>query len=103
MNGVLDKIKIKLVKSHLKDINHNGRLFKRILSKFSKDKIDWDDLEKTLISGDLGVNYQCKLLTISRKKKSINPDDIITTCKEEIKTILPPDKTHFCPNKTQLK
>ena len=78
--------------------------FKRILSKFSKDKIDWDDLEETLISGDLGVKLSMQIIdNLQERKKSINPDDIITTCKEEIKTILPPDKDPLLPKQDSTK
>ena len=66
--------------------------FKKILSKFSKDKIDWDDLEESLITGDLGVKLSMQIIdNLQDKKKSINPDDIISVCKEEIRNILPPD------------
>ena len=66
--------------------------FKKILSKFSKDKIDWDDLEESLITGDLGVKLSLQIIdNLQDKKKSINPDDIISACKEEIRKILPPD------------
>ena len=66
--------------------------FKKILSKFSKDKIDWDDLEESLITGDLGVKLSMQIIdNLQDKKKSINPDDIISACKEEIRKILPPD------------
>ena len=66
--------------------------FKKILSKFSKDKIDWDDLEESLITGDLGVKLSMQIIdNLQDKKKSINPDDIISSCKEEIRKILPAD------------
>ena len=32
------------------------------MNKFSKDKIDWDDLEETLISGDLGVKLSMQII-----------------------------------------
>ena len=66
--------------------------FKKILNKFSKDKIDWDDLEESLITGDLGVKLSMQIIdNLQDKKKSINPDDIISACKEEIRKILPAD------------
>ena len=74
--------------------------FKKILSKFSKDKIDWDDLEESLITGDLGVRLSMQIIdNLQDKKKSINPDDIISACKEEIRKILPPDSVPL-PSKT---
>ena len=74
--------------------------FKKILSKFSKDKIDWDDLEESLITGDLGLKLSMQIIdNLQDKKKSINPDDIISACKEEIRKILPPDSNPL-PSKT---
>ena len=74
--------------------------FKKILSKFSKDKIDWDDLEESLITGDLGVKLSMQIIdNLQDKKKSINPDDIISACKEEIRKILPADSAPL-PSKT---
>ena len=78
--------------------------FKKILSKFSKDKIDWDDLEESLISGDLGVKLSMQIIeNLQDKKKSINPDDIIYACKEEIRKILPPDSNSISDKTDKTK
>ena len=78
--------------------------FKKILSKFSKDKIDWDDLEESLITGDLGVKLSMQIIdNLQDKKKSINPDDIISACKEEIRKILPPDTNPLSSKKDSTK
>jgi fused signal recognition particle receptor len=67
-------------------------LFKRILSKFSREKFDWDELEETLISGDLGVQLSMQIMdALQEKRKSINPEDIIDACRSEIRSILPTD------------
>jgi|TARA_B110000116_G_scaffold271470_1_gene292294 fused signal recognition particle receptor len=67
-------------------------LFKRILSKFSREKFNWDELEETLISGDLGVQLSMQIMdALQEKRKSINPEDIIDACRSEIRSILPTD------------
>ncbi|MDA7664287.1 signal recognition particle-docking protein FtsY [bacterium] len=74
-------------------------LFKRILSKFSREKFDWDELEETLISGDLGVQLSMQIIdALQEKRKSINPEDIIDACRSEIRSILPTDSIDITPS-----
>ena len=74
-------------------------LFKRILSKFSREKFDWDQLEETLISGDLGVQLSMQIIdALQEKRKSINPEDIIDACRSEIRSILPTDSIDITPS-----
>ncbi|MED6300452.1 MAG: signal recognition particle receptor subunit alpha, partial [Verrucomicrobiota bacterium] len=62
-------------------------LFKKILSKFSRKKFDWDELEETLISGDLGIKLSIQIIdTLQEKGKSIDPEDIIEACRNEIRS-----------------
>ena len=71
-------------------------LFKRILNKFSREKFDWDELEETLISGDLGIKLSIQIIdSLQEKGKSINPEDIIEACRSEIRSILPTDSTEI--------
>ena len=73
-------------------------LFKKILNKFSREKFDWDELEETLISGDLGIKLSIQIInTLQEKGKSINPEDIIDACRNEIRSILPEDTIHISP------
>ena len=81
-----------------------GGFFKKLISKFTKDKIDWDELEETLISGDLGVQLSMKIIDdLQEKKKSINPDDIINVCQDHISQILPPDSPLLSPKNDSTK
>ena len=74
-------------------------LFKRIFSKFSREKFDWDELEETLISGDLGVQLSMQIIdALQEKRKSINPEDIIDACRSEIRSILPTDSIDITPS-----
>ena len=78
--------------------------FKKLISKFTKDKIDWDELEETLISGDLGVRLSMEIIDdLQEKKKSINPDDIINVCQDHISQILPPDSPLLAPQNDSTK
>ena len=73
-------------------------LFKKILNKFSREKFDWDELEETLISGDLGIKLSIQIInTLQEKGKSINPEAIIDACRNEIRSILPEDTIHISP------
>ena len=81
-----------------------GGFFKKLISKFAKDKIDWDELEETLISGDLGVQLSMEIIDdLQEKKKSINPDDIINVCQDHISQILPPDSPLLAPQNDSTK
>ena len=81
-----------------------GGFFKKLISKFTKDKIDWDELEETLISGDLGVRLSMEIIDdLQEKKKSINPDDIINVCQDHISQILPPDSSLLAPQNDSTK
>ena len=78
--------------------------FKKLISKFTKDKINWDELEETLISGDLGVRLSMKIIDdLQEKKKSINPDDIVNVCQDHISQILPPDSPLLAPQNDSTK
>ena len=81
-----------------------GGFFKKLISKFTKDKIDWDELEETLISGDLGVRLSMEIIDdLQEKKKSMNPDDIINVCQDHISQILPPDSPLLAPQNESTK
>ncbi len=65
-------------------------LFSKILSRFSKDDIDWDDLEEALIGGDLGVPLSMQIIdSLQERKRSISGTDIVKACREEILKRLP--------------
>ena len=78
--------------------------FKKLLSKFTKDKIDWDELEETLISGDLGVPLSMQIIEdLQDKKQSIAPNDIIKVCQDHISQILPIDSTDLTTQNNSTK
>ncbi len=75
------------------------RLFKKILQHFTKPDIDWDDLEETLISGDLGIQLTTRIVdTLQDRGGKLKGEDIVAVCREEIGTILGDDAPPLTPN-----
>lgn len=77
-------------------------LFKSIISRFtSRTEIDWDDLEATLIGGDLGIRLTTKIVDDLRAQgRKISGDDIVEACRNEITAILG-DQTPPLPQKRE--
>lgn len=64
-------------------------LFKAILTRFRGNDIDWDDLEETLITGDLGIRLTTEIVDRLRKRKgSLDAESVVEACREEIKGII---------------
>ncbi|MDF1740708.1 MAG: signal recognition particle-docking protein FtsY [Verrucomicrobiales bacterium] len=64
-------------------------LFSSIINRFKGNDIDWDDLEETLIAGDLGIRLTTKIVDqLQEKKGKLDADSVVDACKEEITSIL---------------
>lgn len=64
-------------------------LFKSILNRFRGNDIDWDDLEETLISGDLGIRLTTEIVDRLRDRKGkLDAESVVEACRSEIKAIL---------------
>lgn len=64
-------------------------LFQSILNRFRGNDIDWDDLEETLIGGDLGVRLSTTIAEKLRSRKgSLDAESVAGACREEIVAIL---------------
>ncbi|MEM1441475.1 MAG: signal recognition particle receptor subunit alpha, partial [Verrucomicrobiota bacterium] len=64
-------------------------LFQSILERFRGSDIDWDDLEETLISGDLGIHLTTELVDRLQESKEVtDADSVVTACRNEIIEIL---------------
>lgn len=65
-------------------------LFDSIVNRFtSRTEIDWDDLEETLIAGDLGIQLTTKIVdNLQALGRKISGDDIVEACRKEITAIL---------------
>lgn len=68
-------------------------LFSNIINRFKNTgPIDWDDLEETLISGDLGIRLTTEIVDDLRKRKGeINADGLVEVCRRHIADILGDD------------
>ncbi|MDP4938752.1 MAG: signal recognition particle receptor subunit alpha, partial [Verrucomicrobiales bacterium] len=61
-------------------------LFKSILNRFRGNDIDWDDLEETLISGDLGIRLTTEIVDRLRDRKGkLDAESVVEACRTEIK------------------
>lgn len=80
-------------------------LFTSIANRFkSRAEIDWEDLEETLIAGDLGIQLTTKIVDdLQALGRKVSGDDILEVCRKEITAILgdnapaPPQKRDGMP------
>ena len=64
--------------------------FKKLLHRFTRRKVDLDELEESLISGDIGVRMTMRILEILRAQgREIQAEEVIDVCRAEILKILP--------------
>jgi fused signal recognition particle receptor len=64
--------------------------FKKLLQRFTRRKVDLDELEESLISGDVGVRMTLQILEILRAKgRSLEAEEVVDVCRGEILKILP--------------
>ncbi|MDF1823901.1 MAG: signal recognition particle-docking protein FtsY [Verrucomicrobiales bacterium] len=67
-------------------------LFKSIIERFRGAEVDWDDLEETLITGDLGIHLTTEIVDRLRDRKGkLDADSIVEASREEIVQILGTD------------
>lgn len=64
--------------------------FKKLVQRFTKADIDWDDLEHQLISGDLGAKLSLQIVAdLQAQARKLHDVDIAEVTKKHIRTILP--------------
>ncbi len=64
-------------------------LFKSIIDRFRGGDVDWDDLEETLIAGDLGIGLTTELVDrLQAQKGKKDAESVATACRSEIETII---------------
>ncbi len=71
--------------------------FSRIFDKFSRRKIDWDELEADLVSSDIGIRLALSLVDGLRDRSDVSPEDVILSAKRKIGDILPHDALPLRP------
>ncbi len=65
--------------------------FKRLVQRFTKAEIDWDDLEHQLIAGDLGAKLAMQIVDdLKARARTLHDADIVEVTKKHIRGILPP-------------
>ncbi len=64
--------------------------FKKLLQRFTRRKVDLDELEESLIIGDVGVKMTTHLLDSLRALgRSLDPEEVVDVCRAEMLKILP--------------
>ncbi len=64
--------------------------FKSIVQRFAGKPVDWDDLEETLIRGDLGVPLTVEIIeTLRARGAEVTADDVVAVTRAAILAILP--------------
>jgi len=64
--------------------------FKSLLTRFSKPDFDWDDLEASLVAGDLGPRLSLEIVDELRSQgRKLNGADILTVARARVRAILP--------------
>ncbi len=64
--------------------------FKSLLQRFTKPDIDWDDLEASLIGGDLGPKLALQIVEdLKSQGRKLHGADIVQVAREHVRRILP--------------
>lgn len=64
-------------------------LFSSIINRFRGGDIDWDDLEETLIAGDLGIRLTTEIVDqLQAAKGKLDAESVAEACRAEIISIL---------------
>ncbi len=64
--------------------------FKSLLQRFTKPDIDWDDLEASLIAGDLGPRLALQIVEdLKSRQRTLHGADIVQVAREHVREILP--------------
>lgn len=67
-------------------------LFKNIIDRFRGEDVDWDELEETLVTGDLGIKLTTELVDRVRSRQGkLDAESVASACREEILSILGDD------------
>lgn len=64
--------------------------FKKLVQRFTKADIDWDELESQLIGGDLGVKLSMEIVEdLQAQARQLHDVDVVEVTKKHIRAILP--------------
>jgi len=77
---------------------------KSLFAKFSKPDFDWDELEASLIAGDLGPKLAIKIVDELRDLgRKLNGQDIVNVAREHVRKIMPPAPLALTPGTDKPK
>ena len=72
--------------------------FKSLLQRFTKPDIDWDDLEASLISGDLGPKLALQIVAdLQAQQRKLHGADIVQVTRDHVRKILPETASPLVP------
>ncbi len=72
--------------------------FKKLLDVFKRKKLDFDELEETLIGGDLGLKMTLQIVERLRALgRELQAEDVVAVARQEIAKILPAAATPLTP------
>lgn len=71
--------------------------FRKLLDRFRKEKIDWDDLEEQLIAGDIGIATTMEIVDSLQQRGRIDADDVVEVTRARILELLPEDNPPLTP------
>lgn len=64
--------------------------FKSLLNRFTKSEIDWDDLEASLITGDLGPKLAEQIIgELKERSGKLSGNDVVDVARSRVRNILP--------------
>ena len=73
-------------------------LFKNIIDRFRGSDVDWDDLEETLIAGDLGIRLTTELVDKLQSTKGLkDAEAVAAACRDENAEIIGSDPIDIPP------
>lgn len=72
--------------------------FKSLLQRFTKPNIDWDELEASLIAGDLGPKLALQIVSdLQAQQRQLHGADIVKVARDHVRKILPPQNPALTP------
>ena len=64
--------------------------FKSLFQRFTKPDIDWDDLEASLVAGDLGPRLALRIVAdLKSRQRQLHGADIVQVAREHVRQTLP--------------
>lgn len=72
--------------------------FKSLIQRFTKPDIDWDELEASLIAGDLGPRLALQIVAdLKSRQRTLHGADIVQVSREHVRKILPESVPAIAP------